>query len=267
MPKTRSIVVEDNVERLIVVSDIHGLTEPLKVIDDILNGVPDKLQVVAAGDYFVIGDSPAEVLEWVRKNAGEYAVRGNHDDGALNSPEGEFPPYTEAGALNRLDAGLKKYLEGLPHILELTWRGAHIRVTHDFTPSGNRLSWKARVPEALEMFADPGVDLTVCAHTHYPFIRKIGDAKVANCGAVSALLLGHKREDGGIDPKGDDDIFVPVSEICSTYLDIVVKHDNLLPQVERFQYEVDEVLQRLDKLRHPDIENLRILFKTGVCWC
>jgi predicted phosphodiesterase len=267
MVKTKHLKVPETVERLIIVSDLHGLVEPLEAMDRILSDIQEEFQLVASGDYFVNGAYPVEVLDWVRSKAGEFAILGNHDEGAFGAPEEDFPPYTEEGAWNRLDDARREYLTQLPHILELDWKGKRIRITHDLNPAGERVSWKARVNAVFEMFADPERDLVTCSHTHFPFVREKDGALVANTGGMSNLLIGHKREDGGIDPKGDEGVFQPDPNVSSTFLSVCTKDDKLDVRIERLHYDIDKALKTLEELGHPNLENLSVMYRTGVCWC
>ncbi len=262
--RVKTLTVDDSIEKLIVVSDLHGFMEPLSVLDKILDRSEESMQVIAAGDYFVNGPYPSEVLDWTRGRAGNFAILGNHDEGTLTaSDDSNAQPFTEAGALRCLDSGQKEYLASLPHIIEVVWKGKRIRITHDTTPSGEVFAWTARVHEVVEALVDPQVDLTVCAHTHYPFVRRTDGTIVANTGSTSALLLGHRRADGTIAPKGDED-FVPVSRMFSTYLSVTDNNGELEVTIERFQYDVDNVLQQLKEYNHPLFENISIWLRTGV---
>lgn len=265
MLQSKSFSLPDDVERLIVVSDLHGLTAPLEVIDDTVSGLSEKVVVIAAGDYFVNGLRPKETLEWVRRTAGEFALAGNHDVGALQAPTGDFPVYTEEGSFNRLDAELKEYLAAMPRILELSWRGKRIRVAHDRLPTEEWLSYKATAPQTVAMFADPAVDLTICAHTHYPFVEELADTIVANCGSTSCLLLGHVREDGSIAPKGrEGEEYEPVPEIYSTYISVVVEAGSVQPTLARFTYDCGPEIRELQAMAHPTLERLSTIYRTGL---
>ena len=145
--RTQSIQVNDQIEQLVVVSDLHGFIEPLKVLDEVIAAYQGKVQVVAAGDYVVTGPSPAETVEWVHQNAGRFAVRGNHDKGALAMAEGEHPPWTAPGAFLRLGCEQRKYLSELPDILELSWKGRRIRITHGRNHSGEWVLWVQTMKE------------------------------------------------------------------------------------------------------------------------
>ncbi len=145
--RTQSIQVNDQIEQLVVVSDLHGFIEPLKVLDEVIAAYQGKVQVVAAGDYVVTGPSPAETVEWVHQNAGRFAVRGNHDKRALAMAEGEHPPWTAPGAFLRLGCEQRKYLSELPDILELSWKGRRIRITHGRNHSGEWVLWVQTMKE------------------------------------------------------------------------------------------------------------------------
>ena len=263
--KIAQMNVGADIEKLIVVSDLHGTLPALSALDQILGDMTEKVQVIADGDYVINGPHPVEVIDWVRTNAGEFAVLGNHDEWVLKAEEGEFPPYTEDGAFNRMDAGLREYLAGLPHMLELTWNGSRIRITHDKATDGVSFSWQGRVSEVFDAVADPSVDLTVTAHTHYPFVREKDGSTVANAGSAAALLLGHKREDGSMAPKGDDE-YEPLAEIYSTYLSIVLENGKPKATVEKFNYDVEEAVRLIKESGHPQFTRLAEIYRTGVCW-
>ena len=91
------IDVDGDVDSLLVVSDLHSFIEPLEALDVELASRPGSAQVVVAGDIISGGANPAETVEWVRRNAGDFAVLGNHDEVAILGGEGDHPPYSEAG--------------------------------------------------------------------------------------------------------------------------------------------------------------------------
>ena len=265
MTTIKTLSIDNDVERLIIVSDLHGFTEPLKEVDEILDRCKEKVQVLAAGDYLAMGPYPAESLAWVRDRAGAFAVLGNHEEGTLAAQEDDSaPPFTEAGALHRLDSGLREYLAGLPHIVDASWRGKRVRMTHDVTPTGEKFSWTARPAEVVPVMADPDVDLAICGHTHFPFVRRTGKTIVANSGSVSALMLGLKSPDGSVTSKSDEDPFVAAPRIFSSYLSVVIRNGDLDVTVERFEYDVEAAVQQLRDARHPRIEDFTSWLRTGV---
>ena len=157
------------------------------------------------------------------------------------------------------------YLADLPDVLELSWRGRQLRITHGRTASGEWASWRATTGEMYELFADPTVDLTVVAHTHCPFVRAEPRGQVANCGSTSCLILGHETDDGAIQSKTEAP-FHPVEEIYSTYLSVTAPGASLDVSVERFSYDLLLEVDFLQDLGHPRVEVMRKWLETGVFW-
>jgi len=263
--ESRRVEVKDDVDRLLVVSDLHSFIEPLEVIDGFIDSWPGSVQVVVAGDILGGGASPAETLEWVRTHAGEFAVLGNHDEGSLRGGEGDHPPYTEAGGYQRLDRRQIEYTQALPLALELTWRGMHIRVTHGHRRlSGEDVSWMAKPSELLSWFGDPAVALTIVGHTHHPFVLEGDGCRVANCGSTAGLLLGLQHPDRSISSWGEEAVFKPPPEIYSTFLAITLGRDGLQVTIEHFKYDRAKALGRLREEKDPDFESKKLWLETGL---
>ena len=261
--RTRSMQVDEEVGRLVVVSDLHGFTEPLGMLDGIIAAYPERVQVVAAGDYVASGLEPAETVEWVRRNAGQFAVIGNHDEGAITRAEGEHPPWTERGSSQRLSPEQREYLSELPDSLDLFWKGRLIRITHGRMSSGEWINWLASEDEVFEAFADPSVALTITAHTHYPFVRRNEGGCLANSGATSYLVLGMKGDDGTMwsRTEGPPEL---VPSIYSSYLCVTTDGADLEVAVERFDYDREKEIRGLLDAGRPTMEWLGELIRTGI---
>ena len=263
--QTKRIDLNADVDSLLIVSDLHSFIEPLQALDVEFASRSGSAQIVVAGDIIAGGANPAEVMDWVRKNAGQFAVLGNHDQGALLGGEGAHPPYSEAGGYLRLDRGLAEYYQSLPLVLELAWKGHVIRVLHGhLTLAGEGVSWMAKPSELLTRFADPAVTLTVTAHTHFPFVAEQNGGRVANCGSVCGLLLGREHEDGSISSWGDEATFAPPPRIYSTFLSLTVEQGELQVTIERFDYDRAAALDRLRAIDDPYIETRVRWLETGV---
>ena len=261
--RVQPLTVNDNVERLLVVSDLHGFREPLDVLDGIFKACEGESVIVSTGDYVLIGVSPVYTVEWVMENSGEFALAGNHDRNVVERVEGEHPPYTEAGASQLLSEEQRQYLGNLPDILELSWRDKIIRITHCLTPMGECFSWRATTAEVFDAVVDTSVDLTVTAHTHCPFVRKNERGFVANCGATSGLMLAHKLKDGSIQSKTDVP-FEPVSEIYSTYLVVTLDDGEVNATVEHFDFDREKEFKLLEDAGYDNLERIREWLTTGV---
>ena len=263
--ETRRVEVNGDVDSLLVMSDLHSVIEPLEVLDGIIASWPGSVQVVAAGDILSGGTSPAETLEWVRTHAGEFAVLGNHDEVSLRGGEGDAPPYTEAGGYQRLNRRQIEYMQALPCVLELTWQGKLVRVTHAHRRlSGEAVSWMAKPSDLLSWFSDPAVALTVVAHTHYPFVAEQDGCRVANCGSTAGLLLGLQHPDGSISSWGDEAAFTAPRRIYSTFLAITLEKGELQLTIERFDYDRAKALARFREETGPHFEVMKRWLETGV---
>ena len=83
MLRTVESEVDDDVERVIVVSDIHGIYQSLEAFDAIYSNLGGPNLVIFNGDFCFPGNRPVEVFHWIRRMAGENFVLGNHDEDAL----------------------------------------------------------------------------------------------------------------------------------------------------------------------------------------
>ena len=263
--KTKCLEVNGDIDSLLVVSDLHSFIEPLEVIDAMIASWPGSVQVVVAGDILSGGASPVETLEWVRTHAGEFAVLGNHDEASLRGGDGDAPAYTEAGGYQRLDRPQIQYLQALPSVLELTWKGKLIRVTHGHRRlSGEDVSWKAKPSDLICWFGDPAVALTIVGHTHHPFVAEQDGCRVANSGSTAGLLLGVQHPDGSISSWGDEAVFIAPAKIYSTFLAITVQRGELQVAIERFDYDRASALARLREAKDPNFEARKRWLETGV---
>ena len=84
-----TVSIDPSVEKLVFVSDLHAFTEPLEVLDQHIDAMDHRVQVLAVGDLVVGGVQPAEVVHWVRRRVGGLGVRGNHDRGTSEPGRGD----------------------------------------------------------------------------------------------------------------------------------------------------------------------------------
>lgn len=75
-------VNSDRNSKLIIVGDVHGCLEELKILLTRCSYEKERDKVIFVGDLVNKGPSSAEVIRFVR-GMGASCVRGNHDDDAL----------------------------------------------------------------------------------------------------------------------------------------------------------------------------------------
>ncbi len=176
--------------RIAVFADVHGNMPALEaVLSDIAAQRVD--EVLVGGD--LVGRGP-EGSRVVRRIVGEGwpCVRGNHEDYLLGFrfrrvPEKwwKLPEWSAArwmaAELNEEDV---HYIDSLPLSLTSVLE-PDLRLVHA-SPASTREglgSWTEE-ERLREFLAAQEEGLLVCAHTHRPMVRRVGDALVVNVGAV-----------------------------------------------------------------------------------
>jgi len=265
--KTSRITVDEAVDRLMIISDIHAYIEPLNALDDVIAASSFNIQVVAAGDFLDSGANPTEVMNWVIRHAGRFAVIGNHDTLALDRGDPAKPVYTDVGSLKTLDQEQIDYLRNLPDVLELEWKGKKIRITHYHTPSGNAVPWTMTKAEMITAFSAPSFDLSIAGHTHFPFVWQQDGIRVANSGSTSSLILARRQTDGSIAARDGSLTFSPPPEIYSTYLLLSVDESEIQTTLEHFDYDREAAISHLRHLNDPDAPKKKKWIETGIIWC
>lgn len=256
--------IDDNVEHLLVISDVHGCVQPLSAFDEIRSGVEGRSVVAFNGDAFSGGARPVEVAAWIIDNVGDLATIGNHDETMLAGAEGENLSFTEPGAYQRLSRQQRDYFGDKPHRLELSWHGKRIVLMHGhINRHGDAGSWLASPDEQSQVFHQADADLCVVSHTHYAYIREGNRTIMANTGSMAFPLLGIKEENGLHTQSGKPEIG-PDEDFRSSFLDITLRNDRLLVELNRFEYDRGATLDEIKDAGHPDHEGMEGWLTTGI---
>ncbi len=262
--------LNDSIERILVISDVHSFLEPLKEFERYVAKLPGRSQVVVGGDLFLGGTKPLETLDWVRKNSGEFVVMGNHDENVLKKiPPGDYPVYTEEGAAQRLSAAQKNYLKQFPAKLEVKWREKTIRFLHGHRDLNGKIvgadSWQSKPAELLARYGDPKIALTVLGHTHFSFVRQEGNILLADSGSACLTINAVRKKKGEIISQDDADRPLS-SDIRSSFLSITERQGKLLVEIIRFDYNRQTALEELIQAGLPahKIEHLKEWLSQGI---
>jgi len=253
-PVVTSVVISDDIDRLVVVSDLHAYREPLEVLDTHLQDGASESQVLVNGDILEGGLDSIETVAWVRNHAAGYTTRGNHDSGVFRylrdgpSAASEVAADSEMGAYTALDAEAMGFLEGLPDVLDVRWKGFQLRLMHGHFSLRTRAhtDWKLGRDAIVELFADATVDLTVVGHTHYPFVANGSSGRVANSGSLVAPIYRFTQLDGQQIDRRVEDLAVADGEVHSSYLVVDVIDGILHARLEMFQFDRERLLRRYD---------------------
>jgi len=169
--------------RVATLYDVHG---NLPALEAVLADVPDDATLVVGGDV-AAGPFPSETLERLRA-LGErvHWLRGNADRELTRGEQGLAPAEVLEWVRTRLSEAQIAFLHGLPGTLELDVDGVGRVLFCHATPQNDVDIFTERTPEEriAPQFANLGVDLVVCGHTHMQFVRPIADVNVVNSGSV-----------------------------------------------------------------------------------
>ncbi len=252
-PTSLRVDVEPESDLLVIASDIHAYREPLDAFSAMLARLSDRWTLFVNGDLLEGGLDAAYTVEWVREHAGGRTTRGNHDSAIFRhlaaagdeSPVGG-PPDLEIGAYGTLDADQLAFIAGLPDVLEVYWRGWHLRLLHGHFNLHNPdyTFWQVTPEAQLDLFHDPAVALTVVSHTHYPFVRERDGSRVANSGSISAPICRFQNPSGDSVNRCIDDPDVSSGDSQSHFLTISEDGPRLKIDIQRFDYDRAALMAR-----------------------
>lgn len=188
--------------RIAVVSDVHGDLVALEaVVADLNKRSPDL--VLHGGDLAVLGPDPVGVVDRVRE-FGWDGVQGNTDEllwrtGLRERRLGEAPPGAWSRWLfdvfgpwagERLGEERIEWLSRLPEAREVEG----IQLLH--ARPGDL--WTAPAAEAgdaelRDVYGRRGTGVVVYGHIHRPYVRDLGELRVANSGSVGLPSDGDPR--------------------------------------------------------------------------
>ena len=249
---TAEVEVDHSIQRLVIVSDLHGYQEPLEALDQRLSQVAEPYLVFVNGDIFGGGIDGRFALEWTMRRAAGRTTRGNHDSAIFEYLDADLslsesaPADSELGAYRTLTPDQHEFVKSLPDILDVRWRGHALRLMHGHfnlrTPDAT--NWRLTPSELTERFGDPAVDLTVIGHTHYPFVSRSAAGALANPGSVAVPLFRYLDESGQEIDRRADDPNLTVDDNRPSLLTVTEEDGQLQPRIERFGYDRESLLRR-----------------------
>ena len=266
---TAEVEVDPAVQRVVVVSDLHGYREPLEAIDQRLGELTGTYLVFVNGDIIGGGIDGRFAVEWTMRRAVGRTVRGNHDSAIFDYLDAgatlgqNAAADTELGAFREMTSDQLEFVRSLPDVLHVRWRGRTLRLLHGHfnlrTPDAT--NWRLTPAQLTHRFGDPAVDLTVIGHTHYPFVSHTAEGAVANPGSVAAPLFRYLDEAGHEVDRRAADPNLSVNDTRPSFLTITEAGGQLQPTVQRFDYDRTKLLER-----HAAEDNLYMPLETRRAW-
>ena len=235
--------------KLGVITDIHNNYTALKVVVERLQQLEcDK--IICCGDIIGIGPYPEETVQYLMQISNLIAVRGNHEKYLLDEMPTEYPNEENMGyeemkhhkwEHSLLSKESVDFLRSLPYKVSIKCEGYTLSVLHycmDY--EGNYINGKMNPTKRAfkKMFANIDSDIILYGHNHNRNICK-GDKIYINVGS-----LGCPSQDKNIARAG------------------ILNIENGAVEFEPIdlEYDVDEVIRKIDKINYPDADNIKKYF-------
>ncbi|MBN4073970.1 metallophosphoesterase [bacterium AH-315-E10] len=256
--------IDDSIDHLLVISDIHGFKRPLDAFDKIRETYADSYQIICNGDLCCGGLDVPYVLDWLKSNVGQLSTLGNHDDCLLQGGDPNSLPGKEAYDFLQLNQSQLDYLGNMPHSLQLKWRGHDIHLTHGhITRDEGTGSWRATPDEQIASLADPDADLCISSHTHFSFIDHGKSGIYANTGSLAATINGI-REKGVVHYQCGDREIGDKEDRRPSFLDVTCEDGKLNVAIIRLEYDHQAAAQELEDGGHHDPDVYRNWLAEGI---
>jgi putative phosphoesterase len=231
-------------------SDLHGNLPALEAAyaDARRNGAS---RIICAGDLTGYGPFPDEVCRFIQ-NHHIPAILGNYDQKVMEVTKRGLSAAQGINrkkqkillwAANHLGKQRRGYLARLPE--QLSYRlsgGLRLLVVHGSPSSSEDAIYPSITGQGLKgKLAGRHPDVLVCGHTHIPFVKRVGEILVINCGSAGQPVDGDPR---------------PAYALVR-----ITKGDPPRGRIRRFEYDRDRVLSALEKTSMP--KGLRKDFAEG----
>ena len=171
--------------RIAVISDIHGNLYALReVLEDIDNQNIDS--IICLGDLVGYGPHPNEVIALIKRNI--LCLKGNYDASVVDNDytyirDTDINSFSLPWTVEELRTSNRYYLDNLPDNLSMNVCGKSIKFVHG-SPRRINEYLSEDYSELDEIMNELKEDVLVCAHTHIPYAKKIGNKVIINDGSV-----------------------------------------------------------------------------------
>ena len=244
-------------DRIAIISDIHGNLEALKtVLQDInLRGIE---KIYCLGDIVAKGCNSEECVNLIKENC-EVVIRGNCDRNMSHvrdlSNETELERTRINWNQNRLTKESMDYLQNLPFCHEFYMSGSLIRMFHASSVRDNEVVINRDVCSKLyEMFLPSDktetkniADIVIFGHLHHSFLEKIYNKTLINVGSVG----------NSFDPIRDDKRDSNEMEITQAFY-LIIEGELGTKEYKPFSYQFVRVPYDIDKELERNQDNLEL---------
>lgn len=185
-------------DRIAIISDIHGNLEALKsVLDDIKERNINR--IFCLGDIIAKGTHQQECVDLVKENC-EVIIKGNCDEYFTSDIDLLTKTQSEVDRIiwnkNKLDEKTRKYLSNLPYCYEFYMSGRFVRLVHAHPEKIDKFAGNIdKIDRLYELFlpssntiSDKKADILIYGHIHTPYVQKIYNRMIINVGSVGNAI-------------------------------------------------------------------------------
>lgn len=196
-------------DKIAIISDIHGNLEALKVVlKDIKERNIEK--IFCLGDIVAKGTHQEECVNLIKENC-EIVLKGNCDDYFTSKIDRETKPEIELKRIDWIDSKLsdesKNFLKSLPYSFEFYLSGRLVRLFHATPNKINGFVGNIDTIDRLyslflpskNIISNKKADVVVYGHIHTPFIQRIYNRTIINSGSVGNAIDVFRNEEKDAD--------------------------------------------------------------------
>ena len=196
-------------DKIAIISDIHGNLEALKVVlKDIKERKIEK--IFCLGDIVAKGTHQEECVNLIKENC-EIVLKGNCDDYFTSKIDRETKPEIELKRIDWINSKLsdesKNFLKSLPYSFEFYLSGRLVRLFHATPNKINGFVGNIDTIDRLYSLFLPSkntisnkkADVVVYGHIHTPFIQRIYNRTIINSGSVGNAIDVFRNEEKDAD--------------------------------------------------------------------
>ena len=197
-------------DRIAIISDIHGNLEALKsVLDDIKERNINR--IFCLGDIIAKGTHQQECVDLVKEKC-EVIIKGNCDEYFTSDIDLSTKTPSEINRItwnkNKLNDETKKYLNNLPYCYEFYMSGRLVRLVHAHPEKIDKFAGNIdKIDRLYELFlpscntiSNEKADVLIYGHIHTPYVQKIYNRMIINTGSVGNAIdvFRNDEKDGDV---------------------------------------------------------------------
>jgi len=243
-------------DRIAIISDIHGNLEALKsVLDDIKERNINR--IFCLGDIIAKGTHQQECVDLVKEKC-EVIIKGNCDEYFTSDIDLSAKTPSEINRItwnkNKLNDETKKYLNNLPYCYEFYMSGRLVRLVHAHPEKIDKFAGNIdNIDRLYELFlpscntiSNEKADILIYGHIHTPYVQKIYNRMIINTGSVGNAIDVFRNDDKDGNVK---------NTTVANYLIISGNFDSKNID-ERISYELVSVPYDIDKELNDNNDNI-----------